>query len=138
MNDRELEQLAKGLGDRAAERLDVERTATAVLERLRREPVARGWSWVQPTWLRIAAAVVVLLGAGWVAHRWVERPEPRAVLVASVGEDLSDLSVEELRELLTTLDQTLDVTGSGPADAGLEGLDERELRTLMGSLEGEG
>lgn len=138
MNDRELEQLAKGLGDRAAERLDVEQTAAAVLERLRREPAARRWGWVQPGWLRIAAAVVVLLGAGWFARPWIERPEPRADIVVSVAADLSDLSAEELRELLATLDQTLDVTGSGPADAGLEGLDERELRALMGSLEREG
>ena len=66
--DHELERLAGRLGMKAAERLDVERTAAAVVERLRVERMARRPWYVQPTWLRAAALVVVMIGAGLVVR----------------------------------------------------------------------
>ncbi|PYP74941.1 MAG: hypothetical protein DMD41_00005, partial [Gemmatimonadetes bacterium] len=73
MNDHEtqderLHELARRLGVRAAERLDVERTAAAVVRRLREQPAATPAWWVRPAWLRLAAAVVLLLG-GAVVYR---------------------------------------------------------------------
>ena len=67
MNDERLESLAKRLGSEAAARLDVAATARKVVERLREQPVRR-IAWVQQTWLRIAAALVIVLG-GTVAVR---------------------------------------------------------------------
>ena len=66
LHDDELREVAQRLGARAAERLDVERTAQAVVTRLRTEPRAdvRVLGWIQPVWLRIAALLVLAAGAG--------------------------------------------------------------------------
>src|SRR5256884_8922978 len=66
--DAKLQEIAQRLGARAAERLDVERTAEAVVARLRTEARAegRGLGWIQPAWLRIAAGAPPLVGAGGV------------------------------------------------------------------------
>ncbi len=56
--DARLENIAKRLGNGAAARLDVEATARTVVARLREQPVRRV-SWVQASWLRIAAALVI-------------------------------------------------------------------------------
>lgn len=135
-DDATLYDAARRLGVTAAERLDVEATARAVLERLRSEPEAARWSWMQPAWLRIAAAVVVLLG-GALAVRTVIRGDATGHDVAHfVTDDLRDLSAEQLAEVLSTLDQTLDVGGTTPPEAGLEDLDAQQLRAMLRSLEG--
>jgi hypothetical protein len=139
-NDATLHELAGRIGQRAAERLDVEATARAVIEQLRRERRAARWSWMQPAWLRIAAAVVVLLG-GALAVRAVIRGgtagEGAGHDVAHfVTDDLSDLSTEQLAEVLRTLDQTLDLGGTTLPEAGLEDLDAQQLRAVLRSLEG--
>src|SRR2546429_8325117 len=66
LHDDKLQEVARRLGARAAERLDVERTAQAVVARLRTEPRAeiRVLGWIRPAWLRIAAVLVVVVGAG--------------------------------------------------------------------------
>ena len=68
MDDRELEQLAKRLGERAASNLDVERTAQQVLARLRAQPapVVRWWERINV--LRAAAVAIVIVGAGLLAQ----------------------------------------------------------------------
>ena len=43
MNDNDLERIAARLGERAAARLDVERTAAAVVARLRSRPAVAWW-----------------------------------------------------------------------------------------------
>ena len=67
MNDNELEQIAARLGERAAANLDVERTAAAVLARLKSRPALAWWS--SPALLRLAAAVTLAVGAGLFASR---------------------------------------------------------------------
>jgi hypothetical protein len=136
LHDEELREVAQRLGARAAERLDVERTAQAVVVRLRLEPRRRAWTWFEPTWLRIAAALVVVAGAGAIARaRWHERT-PAAAAVVPLEDDLSGLTPAELREAIGALDQPLgEETGSG-ADTGLEGLGPDELRALLRSLKG--
>ena len=52
-----------------------------------------------------------------------------------VAEDLNDLSADDLRQLLATLDETLDADAAGDTDAGLEGLDAQQLRELLRTLE---
>ncbi len=137
MTDEELEQLAQRLGVRAADRLDVERTADAVVTRLRQQPPVPAWSWLGqgPAWLKFAAAAVLVVSVGVLARgRWRERP-PVAAAVVPLGEDLSGLSATELREAITALDQPLTDEG-GALDTGLEGLSTEELRALLRSLEG--
>jgi hypothetical protein len=51
-----------------------------------------------------------------------------------VGEDVTDLTTEQLREALTVLDQPISVEGAG--DAGVDGLTAEELRALLQTLEG--
>jgi len=138
VHDRELQEVAQRLGARAAERLDLERTAQAVVARLRAEPRRRAWAWagLGPTWLRIAAALVIVAGAGAIARTWWHGPAPVAGVVVPLGEDLSGLTASELRDAIGALDRPLeDETGSG-VDVGLEGLGPDDLRALLRSLEG--
>src|SRR5207247_3705514 len=70
LQDDKLQEVARRLGARAAERLDVEGTAQAVVARLRTEPRAeiRVLGWIRPAWLRIAAMLVLVVGAGAVVR----------------------------------------------------------------------
>jgi len=136
-DDATLHDAARRLGVSAAEQLDVERTATAVVEQLRREPKAAGWNWMQPAWLRIAAAIVLLVGGVLVARAVLPVGGSNGHDVAHfVTDDLSDLSTEQLAEVLSTLDQTLDVGGTMLPETGLEDLDAQQLRAVLRSLEG--
>ena len=132
MTDRDLEKLAHRLGARAAERVDVERVAQAVVTRLREQPR------VTAAWLRIAAAIALLLGAGLLVRGLLhERPTTSAVVIPVDG-DLSDLTADQLRETMSSLDQLLieETAGEGSMDGGLEDLNKNELRALLRTLEG--
>src|SRR5205807_3274160 len=97
--DANLQEIAQRLGARAAERLDVERTAEAVVGRVRTEPRAevRVLGWIPAAWLRIAGVLLLLVGAGVVALN-VRGPQPTTPLPpASAGGELSELSGDELR-----------------------------------------
>jgi hypothetical protein len=132
VTEHELERLARGLGERAAARLDVEATARAVVEGLREVPQARRVSWVRPGWLRIAAVLALLLGGG-VALQRIGTPS-RLVGAQYPLEDLSDLTVTELTQVLAGLESTLE--GNGADDAvDLEDLTPAQLQALLRSLE---
>ena len=141
MQDERLHELARRLGARAAERLDIERTAAAVVRRLREQPAATPAWWVRPAWLRIAAAVVLLLG-GSVVYRGIRLAAPAApVVVWLTDEGVSDLSSEQLRALLQSFEQPIlpVAQDEGPVssqEAGLEDLSAGQLRELLHSLEG--
>jgi len=135
--DAKLQELAQRLGMGAAERLDVERTAQAVVTRLRDAPpltvaVRLG---MQPAWLKIAAAVVLLLGAGLATRGLWHESTTTSTLVGSVAEDLSDLTPPQLRETIASLDLPWGQE-SWAVDTGLEGLSADELRALLRALEG--
>src|SRR5690349_13913416 len=83
-----LEDLARQLGAGAADRLDVERVARGVVERLREQPVTRPW-WRQPVWLRAAAVVAVVIGAAVVARR-PRTPPPTPAAADSVAVAMAD------------------------------------------------
>ena len=137
--DAKLQEIAQRLGARAAERLDVERTAEAVVARLRTEPRAdvRVLGWIQPAWLRIAAVLLLLIGASVVALN-VRGPQPTTLLPpASAGGELSELSGDELRIVLAALQEPgAERQGVSLQDVGLEDLSALELRALLESLEG--
>ena len=141
MNDEaKLEAMAQRLGAQASERLNVERTAAAVIERLRAEPPnASRWSWIQPTWLRIAAALVLLVGGGLTGRRILVQPGNGGgghEIAHFVRDDLTDLSADQLREVLSRLDETLDLGRIPTPEADLENLDAQQLRAVLRSLEG--
>ena len=135
LHDDELQEVARRLGARAADRLDVERTAQAVVARLRTEPRAeiRVLGSIRPAWLRIAAMLVIVVGAG-VVVRSLWRPTATALVA---GAELNGLSADQLRQVLEAVDQPggEDETISSQ-DVGLEDLSALELRALLESLEG--
>lgn len=128
MNDN-LEAMAGKIGDDAAARLDVERTAQGVVRRLREQPAAA--SRLSVTWLRIAAAVGVLVGGGIAVRTALRAP---AAPDHYVAEELGDLSADELRTLLSTLDETLTTPQADGVE--LEDLDAQQLREILRTLEG--
>jgi len=136
--DAKLEALAKRLGAAAAERLDVAATARKVVERLREAP-ARRTIWVQQTWMRIAAAVVIVIGGAAVATRLTPlHPAGGGAHGAHfIADDLSDLSADQLRDVLQGFDEL--VSGDSvvvPDSTDLRELDPQQLRTMLRSLEG--
>ncbi len=139
VHDAKLREVARRLGARAAERLDVERTAQAVVGRLRTDPRAevRVLGWIRPGWLRIAALLVMVVGAGVVAVNvripGVMPPVPSA----TAGGELSELSGDELREVLESVAQLGGEQQAVSAqDVGLEELSASQLRALLESLGG--
>ena len=139
MNEERMEQLAKRLGARAAERLDVGQTAGQVVERLREQPAPRS-TWIQPAWLRIAAALVIVVG-GAVLYRFIpgHRPVVSQHAAHFVADDLSGLSADDLRDVLSSFDEILS-TDSAPASDSTDWreLDSQQLREVLRALEGEG
>ena len=141
MNEERMEQLARRLGSRAAERLDVHATAQSVVERLREQPKPQT-SWIQPAWLRIAAMVVVLVGTGVVVGRITPGRGPGAPghTAHYVADDLNDLSADELRDMLTSFDEIISTDSAIVPDSSsdLRGLDAQQLREVLRALQGEG
>jgi len=105
-----------------------------VVERLRSEPVGARPGWIQPAWLRIAAAVLVLVGGGLILQT-VRSP---AVSHGAhlVTDDLTDLSADQLQDVLNTLDETLNLGSTTLPEVDLEDLDAQQLRAVLRSLEG--
>ena len=135
LHDAKLRELAERLGARAAERLDVERTAQAVLARLRMEPRTSSarWIWMQPTWLRIAAALVIVVGVGGIVRNVMRDRTPSPVPAA--GAELTGLSTAQLRAILTAVEQPSSDESVAAQDPSLEDLSTPQLRALLASLE---
>lgn len=128
MDDRDFENAARRLGERAAARIDANRIGGAVLERLR--VTRRGPWWATPV-LRIAALVVLALGVGI-----FYRPAPRngTDLAVASPEPLQALSVDELQEVLDSL--VVETPAPTFSNANLADLDERQLVELLEAMEG--
>ena len=135
MNDDQLEKLAQRLGARAAERLDVEATAQAVIERLRAERAAgeRIGLWLPRQWLRIAAALVIVVGGGAVALRIMGSSHQS---FASAPADLDGLSTDQLKQVLDGVGESGGEAVVSVQDVGLDDLNTVQLRALLESLEG--
>ena len=136
LHDATLQDAARRLGAGAAERLDVEHTAQAVVARLRDERQAprRLWARLPASWLRIAAALVLVGGASIVARGIWPRTSGVAPQIETI--DLGELSPAQLREVLNSLDQPGAQAPVPAPDVGLEDLTPQQLRTLLASLEG--
>jgi len=139
LDDGKLQEVARRLGARAADRLDVERTAQAVLARLRTEPRTdiRVLGSIRPAWLRIAAALVMVVGAGVVALSVRVPLLTTPVPPATASGELSELSGDELRAVLEGVGQPGgEQQEVSPQDLSLEDLSAPQLRALLESLEG--
>jgi hypothetical protein len=137
MNDDMLHEAARQVGARAAERLDVDATARAVLRRLREASEALPVWWAQPAWLRAAATVVLLLGGFALARNVAPPPREPSRSVAYVGEDLTTFSSDQLLDVLQEIGQTGgSLAPSSLQEAGLEDLTAAQLQELLRSLEG--
>ena len=138
MSDAKLQEVAQRLGALAAERLDVERAAQAVVDRLRTEPGAEvRVGWIRPAWLRIAALLVMVVGAGVVALNVRIPGFMPPVPSATAGGELSELSGDELREVLESVAQLGGEQQAVSAqDVGLDELSAPQLRALLESLGG--
>jgi len=139
LDDGKLQEVARRLGARAADRLDVERTAQAVLTRLRTEPRTdiRVLGSIRPAWLRIAAALVMVVGAGVVALNVRVPLFTTPVPPATASGELSELSGDELRAVLEAVGQPGgEQQEVSPQDLSLEDLSAPQLRALLKSLEG--
>ena len=139
VHDEELRHAARRLGATAADRLDVERTAQAVLSRLRAgdDPARGPIRWMQPAWLRAAAVVVVVLGAGVVFRATHPPLHPVVGDSTSGGPDvLAGVSRGALQTVLSDLNEPLDLPGVVHAgDAGVEDLSEPQLQSLLKAME---
>lgn len=130
MNEEKLIQAAQKLGAQAAERLDVDATARKVVERLREQP-ARQTTWIRTTWLRIAAALVLIVGGGLVMARVVKDTRHPTANTHLIADDLRDLSTDDLRSLLTSFDQVINESVMPDSTADLPELDAQQLRQLL-------
>jgi hypothetical protein len=132
-SERRLEELARGLGQRAAGRVDPDRTADAVVAALQRDGRRRGlgrWRAVAP--LATAAAVMVMIGSAVVVGSL--RQVPAATVAAAAPPELLDLGIAELGQVLDSLDAEAPV--SEMTARGWYDLSEAELRELLTTLEG--
>lgn len=130
MNEDKLTQAAKQLGARAAERLDVQATARKVVERLR-QPAARRTVWIRETWVRVAAAVVLLIGGGVALRQIWPTATAENHETHLIADDLRDLSADELRAVLTSFDQIINENVVPDSSSDLQDLDARALRQLL-------
>ena len=136
-DDAKLESLAQRLGQRAAERLDVDAMARRVVAGLREKPVRRRM-WIEEHLLRIAAAVVILVGGGLAVRQILPRHQNEAGGHPShlVADDLSDLTPAELHDVLDHFDEMVGPNTVVPDSSDLHELDAQQLRTMLRSLEG--
>ena len=139
LHDDKLREVARRLGAGAAERLDVERTAQAVVTQLRAEPRAevRVLGWIRPAWLRIAALLVIVVGAAVVVRSLWHKQPTATVPVVAAGAELNELSADQLRQVLESVGQQGGEHETvSSQEVSLDDLSALELRALLESLEG--
>ena len=138
MNDTELEQLARTLGNRAVDSLDPERIAEATRRRLAAEPAPGPVIWRRPrywaTVLAAAAAVLLVLRLTLPGPTTQPSTAEGAPAVPFLTE-LDALSPAELEFVLETLPPATESTVH-PEAAVYEELDIKSLELLLRSLEG--
>jgi hypothetical protein len=124
--------------DERAARVDVERVAADVLERLRRGGVqAPRFGWITPATLRAAAALVVLIaGAGVVRLATRGRDAVRLPVGISAIDSLSSGQLEAVWEATGEVSAVADSTAPASAGSALDDLSEAQLEVLLASLNG--
>ena len=132
LGDEDLVAAARTLGVRAADQLDMARTARGVVARWRAEQVRRARPIVTtPSFLRIAAAVVLIFAG---IETWEHRYQPVRAALEPADAGLEGLSTEQLQAILPDVDRQATIVEVTASDAGLEGLTPDELRSLLASM----
>jgi len=138
MNEDAMIDAAKRLGAGTAARLDVEATARKVVERLREQP-ARRPTWISVQWLRIAAALVLMMGGAYALHQVWPTRENAGHGAHFVADDLNGLSTNELQDVLDRFDEMISGSSTATpveASSDLRELDPQQLKRVLRSLEG--
>ena len=134
MDEHQIERVAKALGQRAAEQLDVERVEAGVVARLRADgAAAKGPGkvrWTAPMVLRLAAALAVLVTGGVLVLGLWENGAENSV----VAPLLRDLSTDELTEVFDSL--SIEAPVHDGVAIGLENLSAAQLQELLRLMEG--
>jgi hypothetical protein len=132
ITERQLAELTQRLGEEAGERLDVEETAAAVIERLREEPnFAGGWRQHTPVLGAIAAAAALVLAVS-ILSDGDGNPLLNGSDLAAAPATLQALSVEELEEVYDSL--SFEAPISELATAGLDDMNIGQLEELLETL----
>ena len=144
MNDElpaELRAAFRALDERAAaqaERVDVDRVAARVVERLRGgEAAPRRVLWMSPPALRAAAAVVVLAAAGVILNLAGDHAQQTASRLPVAIPAIDSLNAGQLESVLEAAGEvSAAVDSAAPASSGrsMDDLTEDQLQTLLASL----
>jgi len=132
----------KALEARTAERaarVDVERVAAGVLDRLRREGAeAPRFRWMSPVALRAAAAVVVLVAAAAVVRLTTGGRESAVRLPVGIPamDSLSSRQLEAVWEAAGEVSSAADSVVPASLGGSLDDLSEAQLEVLLASLNG--
>ena len=133
VDDRQLEGLAKDLGAAAGDRLDVNRTARAVMSRLKAEPERVVWWRRQmPVFQAVAAAAMVVLAIGLLSESGPRSGEAE-LHMAYAPLALEAFSEDELTEVYDSLSfeaPIYELTAAGLDDMSVGQLEEL-LETMM-------
>ena len=124
--------------DQRAARVDVDRVAAGVVERLRREGARPSrFRWITPATLRAAAAVVVLV-AGAAVVRLTTRGHEAVRLPVGISaiDSLSSGQLEAVWEATGDVSPVADSVAPASAGTSLDDLSEAQLEVLLASLNG--
>ncbi len=132
VTERQLKEIAQRLGGAAEAGLDVERTAEAVVERLRGQPsVQVGWRRHAPVVGALAAAATAILAVGILSSN--STFQNRTVIdLAPTSAGLHALSFEELEEVYDSL--SFEAPVSELTTASLDDLSIGQLEELLETL----
>lgn len=137
VDERDLERMAARLGVAAAERLDVDATAEAVLQRLRADRplplrLIRRWRPI----VAIAATLTVAAVGGRLIYRASTGAAPVPVVAVQAPEvpSIDALSATQLDQVLDSLD--VEAPAHEHLAASIEDLDAAQLKVLLQRMEG--
>ena len=148
MNDElppELETALKALDARASQRaarVDVERVAARVVERLRQGEASpsRRMLWMSPVALRAAAAVVVLVAGGALVTLTMQHSRQSASVKLPVtipaADSLNSGQLEAVLQAAGEVRPVVDTAAPVISSGSLDDLSEPQLETLLASLKG--
>jgi hypothetical protein len=129
----------RALDARAAERaarVNADRVASRVLERLRREGAleSRSW-WMSPAALRAAAAVVLLVAGGWTVSA-IRQHSAQTAARLPVSIPVDSLSAVQLEAVLRAAGEVraANFEPVTPSNGSLESLSEQQLQQVLASL----
>lgn len=138
---RQIEAAFQALDARAAgqaARVNADRVAARVLERLRREGVEprRAW-WMRPAALRVAAGLVILMAAGATVSRVLDHTSTAAIRLPVAIPAMDSLNTGQLEAVLRAAGEVRasNFESVSASNEALDGLSEQELQKLLASLD---